>query len=65
MESSRQFVKIVRPSVGQSVVHLVPDGFVGVEFRRIGRKTLQVDSRELAAEFTPALHISTGLRGGS
>lgn len=46
-----QFVEIIGASIGQCVVHLVPYGFVGVEFRRIGRETLQVNSRELATEF--------------
>ena len=50
VECDRQFIEIIGPPIGQYVVHLIPDGFIRVEFGGIRRESLQVKSRKAATE---------------
>lgn len=55
MECCGQLVEIFGAPVGQGVVHLVPDSFVGVELRRISWEPLQLESTETAAVLADGL----------
>ncbi len=55
VERNGQLVEIIWAPIGQLVVHLVPDTFVGVEFRCIRREALKVKPREVTAEFADGL----------
>jgi hypothetical protein len=50
VQRCRQFVQVVGAAIGQGIVHLVPDRFIGVEFRSIHGEALQMNARELATE---------------
>jgi hypothetical protein len=50
VERGGQFIEVIRPSIGQGVVHLVPDALVGIEFRCVRWESLQVKSRKAATE---------------
>lgn len=52
VECDRQFIEIIGATVGQCVVHLVPDALVGIEFRCIRREPFQVNPREATTELT-------------
>lgn len=47
---SEQLVEIIRPPVREAAFGQAPHRFVRIEFGRIGRKVLEVQARELAAE---------------
>jgi hypothetical protein len=42
-------------SVGQGAFHVVPDKFIGVEFRSIGREKMNMESRMLPKEVCDTL----------
>ena len=50
VECNGQFIEIIGASIGQCVVYLVPNAFIGVEFRRVGRESLEAKSREATTE---------------
>ncbi len=43
--------EVVGATVGETPLGVGPDGFIGVELRGVGRKALEVEPREAAAEF--------------
>ena len=44
--------EVVRATVGEAPFRVGPDGFVGIELRGVGRKQLEMEPRELAADFS-------------
>jgi len=51
-ERDGEFIEVVRSAVGQVVVGLTPDAFVGVEFRGIGRETFQMKATVATTELS-------------
>jgi len=49
-ERDGKLVEVIRSAVGEGVVRLAPDAFVGIEFRSIRREALQMEARVSAAE---------------
>jgi hypothetical protein len=49
-EDVHQFRLRVGPAVGQGAFEVIPDPFIGVQFRGVGREGLQVQSRRAAEE---------------
>jgi hypothetical protein len=53
---------VVGAAVGETPFGVGPDGFVGVELRRVGRKEFEMQPRKPAADFpNPVSFVNTGV----
>ena len=53
---------VVGTAIGQTPLGVGPDGFVGVELRRVGRKVFEVQPRKPSADFpNPFSFVDAGV----